>query len=222
MFKKLIGTFIEFDEKEEPEQTAAPVTSQAPPKTNPTTPASVVASVDSTVDSDIVSTITNAVLTKKTAYTTFVEASSRLEAVIPDETTRMKAAFVTITGDGRSLEQVLQALDMHASDVDGEVMRCERGLASKRATDVDNVAAEANQLAKANERLVAQIDTLQQQIAKANQDIQENTNRQRDLTHQAEQAALDISSFEQRFKRAAEFVKTSFIERKKMLASLMK
>jgi hypothetical protein len=100
MFKKLLGAFVEFDEKEEPVEAVLQTTSAGlpVPQRNPAMPGVTPIST-ATHNEEIVNTIQTAVLSKKTAYTTFVEASMRLEAVIPDETTRMKAAFVTVTGD---------------------------------------------------------------------------------------------------------------------------
>ena len=175
-----------------------------------------------THNEEIVNTIQTAVLSKKTAYTTFVEASMRLEAVIPDETTRMKAAFVTVTGDGRSLEQVLQALDMHATDVDGEVLRCKRSLDAKRNDEVIRVRTMGSNLMETNKRLTEQVASLQQQIEKATQEINTNVVKLGELDNQAAKAESDINAFENSFVQAADYVKKTFVERKQMLAALMK
>jgi chromosome segregation ATPase len=63
------------------------------------------------------------VMSKTTAYTALVEAISPLEAYIPDEGSRYKAAFATV-GKTRTLEQIVQAIDMqHIQALDAESQR---------------------------------------------------------------------------------------------------
>lgn len=216
--RKVAGAFIEL-----PEETVQPTfpapTRGAPPMPLPQMPGRPASS--STVDQDMVDILTAVSLKRQTAYTAFIEASKKLEAVLPDENTRIRAAFVTVNGEGRSLEQMLQAIDIHAMDVDSEVDKFIRTAESNAKTEVDAVNLKANSLIKENDDIERQITDRQNQIADLTARKQENSTTSQNLFAQATDAEHKISSVKFEFTKAADYVRENLADRKAMLSALI-
>lgn len=74
-------------------------------------------------NSPMVDRMMQVVLGRTTAYTALLEAMAQLEAFIPDEASRYKAAFA-IVGKTRTLEQIVQSIDLqHLPELDAESQR---------------------------------------------------------------------------------------------------
>ena len=69
----------------------------------------------------------NTVINKRvTPFNMFTNQLKPLENVIPDEATRYKAVFSLIQQNGQNLEQIVQAVELHMSDLSSEVSRFEQ------------------------------------------------------------------------------------------------
>lgn len=213
----IAGAFVEL----EPVAQVEPVAAAAQKAQSPAQNATAFTPSPNALNADMVENLTAVSLKRKTSYTTFIEASKKLEAIIPDETQRIQAAFVTVSGEGRTLEQMLQAIDVHVSDVDGEIIRFQKLSDSNEMTNVDSVNQQAQSLLQENNDIAGKIATLQDQITNYTAKIQTNTSAAETFSATAAVNAINIGEVKEQFLKAAEFVKKNLSDRKQMLTKLM-
>ena len=98
------------------------------------------------------------VMNKTTAYTALIEAITPLENYIQDEGMRYKAAFA-IVGKTRTIEQIIQAIDMqHMQALEAEVQRFSTQARSKENEDVNS--------------RIGQVDLLRKEVVSSNEEIE--------------------------------------------------
>lgn len=225
LLKGVLGAFVEFDETSEEKEAPAVKTNAFNGVPNTQTPGTTYTApavpAAQSVNQEYVDAIEGIVNNRKTPYTTFVETSKKLEAIIPDETTRLKAAFVSISGEGRSLDTILQAIDIHISDISGEVMRFARTSETQIQQQVVLVKNNAEAKRAENQALSTQISNLQQQISALTDKIAANTNEANTLDAEAATAEVKIHTVENAFKSTADFVVNKLTSRKAMLSALL-
>jgi chromosome segregation ATPase len=176
--------------------------------------------MSSPVNPEFVAAIRKAVLGRNTALTQLMATADKLAAIIPDPGQRLKAAFAT-AGDGRTVAQIVQAVDVHLSDVDGEEQKFKAALAGK-------VQAEVAPLEQQAQLMAGQVERAQQEIVAAQTRIAELTGSIGTLTHQAGQAQAaaaakrqELELMESNFKLAANAVRAELQGNKAAVASAL-
>lgn len=211
--KNVASVFVEFDTKPEtPSVTSTP--------TAPTTPVTS-AAVPSTVDSEMLSALEATINNRKTPYTALLDASVKLESAIPDENVRIKAAYAVV-GNGRTIDAILNAIDVHISDVEGEKLRFNSTTTKQIEEKCTGPRLQAKQLEESNTNITTRIAHLQAEIAKLGETCTEQTNKAVALVQQADLAEAEIRSVQAKFESAVELMKTKLLQKKSTLASIIK
>lgn len=180
--------------KDEPK--AAP----QPTVTNAGSPAGVAAAMStmagtSGVNPEFIAAIRKAVFGKTTALTSLIEAADKLQSIIPDPTTRFKAAYAT-AGSGRTVQQIAAAADIHLADVEGEELRFKAAVDAKLGTEIQRLEGEATNAAQ-------QITNLQRVLEETQQRIIQLTQQQAEAAATAAQKKIELQTTSEQFKAAA-------------------
>ena len=207
-FFKKVGRLI----FEETAETNATEDASGTPSHTPVTPAPVA------VTAGLANKLVQTVLGRKSAYTALMDAAEPMKSIIPDEATRTKAAFAVIHAfQQRTVEQVVQAIDLHASDLEGEEMRFLQS--SKEARD-KGVTSRQTEISNANNR----IKSLHEEVNRANKRLVEMAEELRKAeqsvaTLQAELSAEEnkIQAVENEFRSALASAKADLDARKERL-----
>jgi chromosome segregation ATPase len=204
MWDKIKGAIFTDD----PEQTPK----AAPPAAAPPTIGAAAMAVPGALpvsgqtDNRFVPLIKKAVFAKQTALTTLVQAADSLAEIIPDQTTRFKAAFKT-AGSGRTVQQVAAAADIHLADVDGEQLRfrsaTDQALGSE-LSELERHAAQAEQTAKT---CSAEIEAMQARITDLQRRANEAQQKHLELTGSIASKKTEVAQTAAEFERAAELVR---------------
>lgn len=179
-------------------KTAAPTPAEAPSTTLGATPAGAPSS-QSGVNAEFVAAIKKAVFGKQTALTALVTAADSLAEIIPDPTTRFKAAFKTSSA-GRTVQQIASAADIHLADVEGEELRFKAAVEQKLGTEITQLESTATNAA-------AQITALQHQLEEAQKRITQLMQQQAESTALASQKKIELQTVSDQFKAAAQTVR---------------
>jgi len=173
-------------------------------------------------DADMLATLQKIISARKTPYTALIEASETMKAVIPDDLTRMKAAFAMIAADGqRNLGTITQALDVHIQDLNGELMRFKQTSDAAVTTKVESLRASAKNLTSNCESRLQQIASLEAQIESLRKANVDDANQSAELTNKAASAAADIATTTSQFTAVVEFLKNDLTNKKSQLASAL-
>jgi chromosome segregation ATPase len=194
------------------EETPGDTTVPAPVAANPSNPS--VPTAAPTVDADMVTAIKKTTLARKTAYTALLEAADKLTNVIPDSNTRIKAAYAMVSGEQRTIDTIVNALDIHINDVDSEKARFAQQSKSLHDTDVAAVRTQADTLAATNARL-------QQQIAELNQQVNANAASIATLAQQADVRQQELDRAAAQFAASAQIVRAEFEQQRATLTTLL-
>lgn len=213
LFKKVLGTVVEFDEDKS--QAAAPAVASTAVPAGATVTTSV-------YDAEMLETLNKVVTGRKTSYTALVETSAKLSAVIPDETQRLKAAFVTIAGDGqRSLGDVIKAIDVHVSDLEGQLTRFSQSSDLQLKQKSGALRAQAQTLQHEVEANLNEIATLTARIASLTQRNQEASGQASELARQADAAESEVKAVTERFSRTVQYAVADLQRKKQQLSTVL-
>lgn len=218
--KKFLGLFIDTESTPDPTPTA-PQRPQGPPAVasgNIRPPVSA----GSSIDQEMLAALQKKITARSSPYVTLMEAAQRLATVIPDEPTRLRAAFAMVAGDGnRSVPSITQAIDVHIADLEGERIRFKNASeeqTSSKSTALRNQAASLLAQSAAN---TSQIERLQEEIKKLQDTLVKNAALTTDLNTQAEAAEASIKAVAMAFDRTVDFVKNDLTAKKLSLSSLL-
>lgn len=136
------------------------------------------AAPNSAASSPMVERMMEVVMEKTTAYTALVEAITPLEAFIPDEASRYKAAF-GIVGKTRTLEQIIQSIDMqHLPALEAESQRFHGQAQSQqdlqinaRIREIASLKGTVSSAEEERKRLEARLQQIQQEVDAAHKKI---------------------------------------------------
>ena len=202
-FKAALNVFVETDDdKLAPAVATVSVTRQG------TTAGSVNA-----IDPDMLASLQKVIDSRKTPYTALLEASQKLAAVIPDETQRLKAAFVTGSGAG-SLGDIVKAIDVHISDLGGQSMRFKQTSEAQVSTKVSAKRSQATTLTAEADRNKVEIDRLHARNV-------EITAQAQAFMTQAEAEEMEIQQVQARFEATVTFLTTNLTTTKQHLSSVL-
>lgn len=203
LFGKALGLFVEVDEPTAQPAATAPATAR---------PGTTSAPVNA-IDPEMVATLQKIIDSRKTPYTALLEASQKLATVIPDETQRLKAAFVTVSGD-RSLNDIVKAIDVHISDLGGQDMRFKQTSEAQVKTKVGAKRAQVETLVAEGERNKAEIERLTARNAEI---AAQATN----LSSEADTDEREIQQVAARFEAAVSYLVNNLTATKQHLSSVL-
>lgn len=192
--------------------TNAPI--PAPVAAQPTGTHTSVTPVSVGADPEMVSAIKKTTLARKTAYTALLEAADKMTTIIPDSNTRIKAAYAMVAGEQRTVDTIVNALDVHISDVDGERMRFTQQTSQLFANEVETLKAQAASLDATNEQLRNQIASLTQQVT-------DNAAKSATLLAQATTRNTELEQAAARFTVAAQQVRSEFEQQRVSLSTIL-
>ena len=202
---------------------------KAPQTVAPTGPANVVQSIGQpqafgqpSINPEMAAALQKVIDNRKTPYTALLDAADKLKAVIPDDTTRLKAGFAMVVGDGqRSLPSIMQAIDLHQTDLDGELMRFKASTANALTQKVGGLRSRAESIQRTRESTLANIAALEKQIAENRQSVAANESEIQELTNQAASAEAEINNVASQFESAVVAVKADLNNKKTQLSSVL-
>lgn len=126
---------------------------------------SVVSTVATTQPNEFVAVLQSAVKSRNTAFTSLLITADKMATIVPDPGMRLKAAFATIATDGRGANEVMAAIDIHMSDLEGQKLAFMSTLERKRSETLGQLdhdkAINIKQAKDAEQRIIA----LQAEIA---------------------------------------------------------
>ena len=181
-------------------------------------PATAAVEAPSAAMSPMAAALMAQVLSKATAYTALTEKLAPLETIVVDERTRYQAAYALIKGS-RTLEQVVQAIDLHHVDaLDAEVSRfagqlkdTERREIERRNEEIKtlnaSIDARHQQIAKLREQLEAQLRS-------AEEALQAERHRMAELTREIDVRRQEIGAVQAQFDAATQQVRESLAQAK--------
>lgn len=170
---------------------------------------------------EFITALRNAIKARQSAYTALLGAADKLANIIPDANTRLKAAFATVQGEGRGLKEVIGAIDVHVSDLEGQRLQFASALQKQKDAAIGTLQRELDGLTPSNESAAAQIKSMSEQIAQLQGLMQ--TNQQRATTLQGEIAAQtsNFTTSEQSFNAALTIVKAELEGQKTAVMSVL-
>jgi chromosome segregation ATPase len=157
-------------------------------------------------ENTFVAALRQAIKQRSSAFTNLLAAADKLASIIPDPATRLRAAFAT-SGDGRGPKEIVDAITVHISDLEGQKLQFQRALESQRAAKLGGLQAELDALKPANDNAAAQIASMTQSIQQLQQLIATNTARGSELQGQLAAETASFTASAQQFELALATVK---------------
>ncbi len=205
-------------------------TAATPQQAQPTAPQSMVfsaagasaptpapgVSLPPALDPTIVQHLQQKVMSRRTAFTSLLEAAEKLKDFIPDDLKRLQAAAKTNGGDKAA---VLNAIEVHIKDLDMEAANFKRFADSEAQTKVAALTASADQADQAATGAEQRIQALQAEIAQLHTTIGDKRAAAAQARSEASAAQSDLDAKSQAFVGALTAVKGSLVQQKSVLAT---
>ncbi|EKS66752.1 MULTISPECIES: hypothetical protein [Caballeronia] len=93
------------------------------PNVTPNQPTAATQAAASAADNPMTPRLHEAVMSRATGFRQLATNMQALEKVIPDETSRLRAAFAVLQQSGGSIPNLLQDIDLHARDLETQSLR---------------------------------------------------------------------------------------------------
>jgi chromosome segregation ATPase len=215
MWKTLKNLVVEDDSSG---QSAAPKTT-----TTAATPLGHAAPASTAVaaDNKFVQALRGAIKNRATAFTSLLAAADKLVTIIPDPTTRLKAAFATVAGEGRGVKEVLGALEIHASDLEGQRLQFQRAAEEAKNIAVGGLQRELDTIQPSVAGAQSQITSMQTQIQSLNELIAQKSARGAELTAQISTENQRLTTSQQEFETALTIVKSELDGQKAIILTAL-
>lgn len=178
-----------------------------------------VAQVDG-VNPEYVAAIKKATFSRSTALTSLMSAADKLAAIIPDPATRLKSAHA-MTGEGRTVRQITEAVDIHLSDVDGEELRFKTMINKKIESEVGALETQSGTLDQRIGQSQADIQSMQTRIGQLTQEIGEMTTEKQAVVQSIQTKRSDLDQAAAQFQAAAAAVKAELNANKQAIVSTL-
>lgn len=172
------------------------------------------------VNAEFVAAIRKAVLGRNTALTQLMAMADKLTSIIPDPNQRLKAAYAT-AGDGRTVKQIVDAVDVHLSDVDGEELKFKAALEGKVRSEIAPLEQQSQLLAQQAQGAQDQITQMQQRIAELTASIGTLTQQAATASAQAVTKKQELELMASNFQLAANAVRAELQQNKNIIASAL-
>ena len=208
-----------FEEDSPPKEVAKPVVLQDQSKTVGFANKSSASELSGDKFKQIFNHVETVSLSRKTAYTALLEAANKLKAAIPDETMRLNAAYAIVEGEQRTVQQMLQAIDVHLQDVDGEKLKFISGANNHQNTSIGKVDSDLNNLNQSNLSANQNIQSLEREIESYKSQIVDNIAK---IGAASESRATMVSEFANVnliFDKAVETVKQKLTSQRTLIQS---
>jgi chromosome segregation ATPase len=189
------------------------------PPTKPLKP--VATPVINSPDEQMVESLLKVMMKRKTPYTALLDTSKKMEAAIPDENSRIKAAFAILSSDGTTTDNIAQSIDVHLTDLEGEHLRFKSISDQQVQQQSKSIKDRINNLTQENTSAIAQIEELRLRIATLEKKEQENNSEIITLTNQANELDLKITSTYNSFKNALDYIKNDLNNKKLTLGRIL-
>lgn len=219
MWNKIKNLIIEEDPSaQQPQPAAAPQVQSA---SAPVQSVAASASLIQPQQNEFLDVLRNMIKSRKTAFTALLEAADRLNAIIPDQNTRLKAAFATVSSEQRGLKEILGAIEMHAADLEAQKMNFGRTLEQKINESVGSMNHEKASLTNANQTANGQIQSLMDQIASLRQMISANESKIVEIDVKISSETSRFTTMQSQFDVAMTIVKQELDGQKAAVASTL-
>lgn len=198
-------------------------TSPAPAPAAPanTAPMGAVPSTVVNTNNEFVTALRNAIKARQTAFTALLAAADKLANIIPDPITRLKAAFATVSGEGRGIREVLGAIEVHIADLESQRMQFSRALEGQKQQAIGTLQHELDNIKPANDSAMAQIQSMTEQIGQLQQLVQNNNLRAGELQTKIATEGARFTASAQQFETALVLVKSELDGQKAAVTSTL-
>lgn len=181
----------------------------------------VVGSATPLANNEYVGLLRQALKSRVTAFTSLLNAADKLAAVIPDQSMRLKAAYEMVKADGRGLTELLQAIEIHASDLASQERSFMAQAEAALGSTIGAMERELQTLDAANATARQQIESFQQQIANLNNTIASNGGRQAELSNSIASERGRFDSNKMQFTSALTTVQAELASQKTIISSTL-
>jgi prefoldin subunit 5 len=171
-----------------------------------------------TVNQAFVDAIRKAVFSKQTALTSLVQVADTMAAIIPDQTTRYRAAFAA-AGGGRTVQQVAAAADIHLSDIAGEESRFTAAATAKLGGEMRNMQQVEASLGQGIESATRDIAAARKRIEDLETQVRDATNRLAETQAAIASKKAELEQASSEFKAAADAVRTEITTLRQVVVS---
>lgn len=158
---------------------------------------------------------------RATAFTALLSAADKLAAIIPDATMRLKAAFATVSTEGRGVKEVLAAIEVHAADLESQRLQFDTAAEKAKSLAVNGLQAELDALGPSSAAAQSQIDGMARQIQQMQELLGRNAARSTELTTLIAQETTRFLSSKQQFEAALGTVKRELDGQKAVVLSAL-
>lgn len=158
-----------------------------------------------------------AIKSRPTALTALIQTSEKLAKVIPDSSTRLKAAFEMVRGEGRGIKELLAAFEIHAADLESQRLAFERSIEKEQHKSVGNLETEISNIQVWTQNTNIEIQQAQQRIATLNDEKNASLTRSAELNKLLENEALRFTQEGHDFAAALDIVKTELDTQKSVI-----
>lgn len=214
IFKKVLDQIVVFDETKEPTQPTPPPAAVQPAKDWKPGATQVM-----TYDATMLDQLNAVIVGRKSAYNTLLESSQKLASLIPDETTRIKAAFATL--DGRSFVDISSAIDVHVSDLELQRNRFKQTTEQQVAQRVGSLRQTAAKCATTIEACNRRLAEITQEAERLQQQIAEAKAQGAQAESDANAAEVEIRNVEARFNATVDYAVKDLTFKKQNLSTVL-
>jgi len=158
------------------------------------------------LNQEMVDAIRKETFSRNTAMTQLITASDSLIEIIPDASTRMRAAQ-KMAGNGRQPKDFGDAVQIHLTDVDGIEMRFNKAIDDKVKAEVGGLTSRADATEKHIEQMSNEIKAMTERITRMQQDIGTETTNLNTIRAEASSKEAGLRQTHVEFKAAAEAVR---------------
>lgn len=211
---KVAGFLFEQEESSDPK---TPTVTNPIPSTN----SDIVKDVTEQVDPSILNILNNIVSARKSSYTSLLEISERMLKAIPDETTRINAAYSVISREGRSADNVVQSIDLHLSDLSSEFNSF---MNTSENTKRENLSALQTKLSQTESSIQTNnktIDELAARIGELKRMNDEASNNVVQINSEIENAKSAVDKVVDKYKTTYEYVVNDLKSKKVFISSIL-
>jgi predicted nucleic acid-binding Zn-ribbon protein len=172
-------------------------------------------------DNEFVPALRNAIKQRPTAFTALLANADKLSSVIPDQNMRLKAAFEMVKGEGRGMNELLQAIEIHAGDLASQERQFDAAMDKQKTVAVGAMTNELAGLEPSSANARQQLEALARQAQALNELISSNTTKAGELTMKIQAEERRFVEAKQRFTMALQVVQAELQGQKLAISSTL-
>lgn len=209
VLKKGLGFFVEMEDPKNEEKVT--------PKSQPP----IINKEATPQNNEVMELLNRTINNRKSAYTSLLETARKMEKVLPNEADRIKAAFALIAAEGRTAENVIQAIDVHLSDLEGEHLRFKQQSELQLQTQSKTLKDRIDSLNIQNTTIQNELNSLNKRIQEIQTTLANNNHEIQNSDQQIKELEIKISSIYNQFKLALEATKHDLTSKKSSLSMIL-